>query len=119
MHAEREIAWLEALFGEPRVASASDSAFITLPREHVAVRFMSALILMCLCHDAAAVTPVFVDHVRVHPGDDLAWAAADFDDGAWPEQFAFRVDPQGRILWIRARVDPPAHVDLAKVPLAV
>ena len=119
MHAEREIAWLEALFGERHVASASDSAFTTLPREHVAMRFRIALILLCFAYGAEAATAVFVDEVRVHEGDDPAWAAPDFDDGAWPEQFASRVDPQGRILWMRARVDAPANTDLSKVPLAI
>lgn len=83
------------------------------------MRFMIALILLCLACGAGAETPKFVDEVRVHEGDDPVWAASDFDDGAWPEKFAFRVDPQGRILWMRARVDAPANVDVAKVPLAI
>jgi hypothetical protein len=101
------------------MASASDSLLIAPPREHVSVRFIAALILLCCACGAKAATPVFVDNVRVHEGDDPAWAAPDFDDGAWQKQFAFRVDPQGRILWMRAHVDAPADVDLAKVPLAI
>jgi hypothetical protein len=81
------------------------------------MRFMIALILLCLAFGAQAATPV--DEVRVHEGDDPAWAAPDFDDSAWPEQFAFRVDPQGRILWMRAHVDAPANVDVSRVPLAI
>ena len=119
MHAEREFAWVEALFGERPEAPASDSASTTLPREHVAMRFMIAMILLCLAQGTEAATPVFVDDVRVHEGDDPAWAAPDFDDGDWSEQSAYRVDPQGRILWMRARVDAPATVDASKVPLAI
>jgi Histidine kinase len=78
-----------------------------------------ALMLLCMAYSAEAVVPIFVEHVRVHEGDDMAWAASEFDDSGWQKQFAFRVDPQGRILWMRARVDAPAHVDPSKVPLAV
>ena len=81
------------------------------------MRVIFGLIQLCLAGGAQAATPVFVDKVHVHEGDDPAWAAPEFDDRAWPEQFAFRVDPQGRILWMRARVDAPANVDAAKVPL--
>ena len=81
---------------------------------------MSALILLCWACGAGAATPtVFVDDVRVHEGDDPAWAAPGFDDNGWTQQSAYRVDPQGRILWMRAIVDAPANVDVAKVPLAV
>jgi hypothetical protein len=83
------------------------------------MRFMVGLLLLCVGCGTKAATTVFVDNVRVHEGDSPAWAAPDFDDSAWPKQVAFRVDPQGRILWMRAHVDAPAGVDLAKVPLAV
>ena len=52
-------------------------------------------------------------------GDDTAWAAAGLDDSTWVQQSAYSVDPQGRILWMRARIDAPATVDVGKVPLAV
>jgi hypothetical protein len=83
------------------------------------MRLVIAMILLCLASGVQAATPVFVDHVRAHEGDDPAWAAPDFDDSAWTEQFAYRVDPQGRILWMRAHVDAPASIDVAKVPLAM
>jgi hypothetical protein len=83
------------------------------------MRFMATLTLLCLACRAQAATPVLVDNVRVREGDDAAWAASDFDDGAWVEKPTYRVDPQGRILWMRARVDAPANLDTAKVPLAI
>jgi MFS family permease len=102
------------------VASANGNAYSALPRQHDAMRFMSTLILLCCACGAEAATPtVFVDDVRVHEGDDPAWAAPGLDDRAWPEQSAYRVDPQGRILWMRARIDAPTNADPAKVPLAI
>lgn len=84
------------------------------------MRLIRVLILLCWAYGAQGASPtVFVDDVRVHAGDNPAWAAPGFDDSAWTRQAAFRVDPQGRILWMRARVDAPADIDPARVPLAV
>jgi hypothetical protein len=91
-----------------------------LLRDHDTMKIIPFLILACLACSAHATSPTqYVDNMRVHEGDDAAWAAPDFDDSAWIQQSAFRVDPQGRILWMRARVDLPTDVDPAKVPLAV
>jgi hypothetical protein len=84
------------------------------------MRLIRLLILLCWACGAQGASPtVFVDDVRVHAGDNPAWAAPGFDDGGWTRQAAFRVDPQDHILWMRARVDAPADVDPARVPLAV
>jgi hypothetical protein len=84
------------------------------------MKFISLLILLCwACGARCATTTVFVDDVRVSEGDDAAWAAPAFDDSNWVRQVAYRVDPQHRILWMRGRVDVPAGVDPARVPLAV
>jgi hypothetical protein len=120
MHAGREVDRVEALFGERHVASASDSAVTTLVREPVAMRSLVGWVLLCwVCGAQGASSMEFVNGVRVHAGDDPAWAAAGFDDRAWAGQTAFRVDPQGRILWMRAHIDAPANLDRAKVPLAL
>jgi hypothetical protein len=87
-------------------------------RDHVAMKRMFLLPLLCWACLAQATPPtVVVDDVRVHAGDDPAWSAPGFDDAAWTAQKAYRVDPQHRILWMRARVDAPAGADT--VPLAV
>jgi hypothetical protein len=84
------------------------------------MKLLYALILVCgTCTAHGASQTVFVDDMRVSEGDNPAWAASGFDDSAWTRQLAFRVDPQGRILWMRARVDVPADVDQTRVPLAV
>ena len=91
-----------------------------LARDHEIMRLLSVLIFLCWACGALGASPiVVVNDVRVNEGDNPVWAAPDFDDTAWNRQKAFRVDPQGRILWMRASVDVPANVDSARVPLAV
>ncbi|HYP79163.1 MAG TPA: hypothetical protein VEQ17_02655, partial [Steroidobacteraceae bacterium] len=102
------------------MASVNGSASGVLLRDHGVMSFLRAMILLCwACGAQAAAPKAYVDDVRVHEGDNARWAAPGLDDSAWTRQAAFRVDPQGRILWMRANVDAPAGVDLSKVPLAV
>lgn len=72
---------------------------------------------------AAAETPArpfaFVTEVRALAGDDPAWAAPAHDDSKWALQPPWRIDPQGRILWIRARAVLPEGFDRRSEPLGV
>ena len=45
------------------------------------------------------------DDVRIFGGDDPQFADPAFDDADWPQMSAFNADPQGRLIWVRARVD--------------
>jgi hypothetical protein len=84
------------------------------------MRLLSVLVFVCwACSAQCGSPPVLVDDMRVSEGNDPTWAVPGFDDSAWPQHKAFRVDPQGRILWMRARVDVPSDVDPARVPLSV
>jgi hypothetical protein len=80
---------------------------------------MHVLILLCWACVAQATSPVVVENVRSQVGDNVVWAEPGYNDSAWPLEAAFRVDPQGRLLWMRAYVDAPADIDAARVPLAV
>ena len=61
----------------------------------------------------------FVTEVRARAGDDPAWAATAHDDSDWVLQEPWQVDPQGRILWIRASVTLPEGFDVRSDPLGV
>ncbi|NZA25557.1 histidine kinase [Luteimonas sp. SJ-92] len=57
--------------------------------------------------------------VKVMEGDDALWAAAEFDDRGWEEMRWYRIDPQGRLVWVRAHVSLPTAPALEEAPLAV
>lgn len=68
----------------------------------------------------AATSPVPPpDLVRIRHGDDPAWADPGYDDRHWEQVPWRRVDPQGRVLWVRARAPIPADFDADTTPLAV
>ncbi len=51
---------------------------------------------------SAAVT---FKEVRVHEGDHPGYAAPEYDDADWLPVSRYRIDPQGRMIWVRAYVD--------------
>lgn len=57
--------------------------------------------------------------IRVAEGDDPAWAQPDFDDSAWPTRPWQQIDPQGRLLWLRAHIVLSPEVHAAARPLGV
>jgi hypothetical protein len=60
-----------------------------------------------------------VQIVSVAEGDDPAWAQPEFDDRAWAQQHWQQLDPQGRLLWMRARIALSPEARAAARPLAI
>lgn len=91
------------------------------------IRVLPILLLLLGGRGAVAATVVetrpspfaFVTEVRALAGDDPAWATPEHDDSNWALQPPRRVDPQGRIVWIRARVVLPEGFDVSSEPLGV
>src|SRR5690349_9046672 len=54
---------------------------------------------------AAALPIVYVDEVRMHAGDNAAWASPVFDDSSWQRMPVDAVPHAGDAVWLRARVD--------------
>jgi hypothetical protein len=79
--------------------------------------FLSALLIGC----AAAADPAVSEQIRtvkVRSGDDPRWAQAGYDDRGWERRPTEGTDTQGRMVWIRARVNlGPSRVE--ERPLAV
>lgn len=69
--------------------------------------------------DARANPFELVTEVRARAGDDPAWAAPAHDDSDWILQEPWEVNPQGRIVWIRAHVTLPESFDVSSEPLGV
>jgi hypothetical protein len=53
----------------------------------------------------ALVLVVSLDHVRMHAGDDDAWAAPAFDDSSWQQLRLDAVPDRDDVVWLRGRVD--------------
>ena len=60
-----------------------------------------------------------VDTVRVRVGDDPRWSSPTLDETQWEEMPWYHIDPQQRLLWVRAHVQIPAHFDTAAEPFGV
>jgi hypothetical protein len=60
-----------------------------------------------------------LDRVQVREGDDAAWADPALDDSGWTTIPWRQVDPQQRLLWLRARVTLPESFDTSAEPFAV
>jgi hypothetical protein len=60
-----------------------------------------------------------IQTVKVSAVDDPRGALPELDDGGWDEIPWQRIDAQGRLLWVRARVPLPHPSALDGVPLAV
>src|SRR6185503_7786440 len=60
-----------------------------------------------------------VDLVQVREGDDASWSRRDLDDTGWETKRWWRVDPQERLVWIRAHITMPADLDKTSTPLGV
>ena len=74
------------------------------------IRFLITLLLIvALPHWASAqsTTSNFIrsEDVRILEGDDLRYAAPGFDDANWARITPDKIDPQGRIMWVRAYID--------------
>ncbi len=74
------------------------------------IRFLFAIILIALLPGAAAAQSTRSDfirfeEVRVVEGDDPQYAAPNFDDANWARTAPANIDPQGRIIWVRAYID--------------
>ena len=68
---------------------------------------------------AAEVAYPQIQTVKVSAVDDPHGAPSELDDGAWDEIPWQRIDAQGRLLWVRARVPLPDPSVFDGVPLAV
>jgi hypothetical protein len=60
-----------------------------------------------------------IETVRIIAGDEPHGASPDLDDGAWDEIPPWRIDPQGRLIWVRAHVTLPNASVFEAAPLAV
>lgn len=69
----------------------------------------------------ATVVPAYpaIDLVQVHEGDDASWSNRNIDDASWQTASWYRVDPQGRMIWVRAHIAMPAGLDASSTPLGV
>jgi hypothetical protein len=57
--------------------------------------------------------------VRFQAGDDPRWAAAGWDDSAWPQTHWSRVGSHDRVVWMRARVDGATLAEGERVEVTV
>src|SRR5688572_22654706 len=64
---------------------------------------IAELIWMVAGSNAAEQVPQFAQ-VKVQAGDDIAWSLPAFDDRHWQDVHWTQVDPQQRLLWMRAHV---------------
>lgn len=60
-----------------------------------------------------------VDTVRVRVGDDPRWSSPALDETSWETMPWYRIDPQDRLLWVRAPVEIPADFDTSAEPFGV
>src|SRR3569833_2983662 len=79
---------------------------------------LAALVLTSLLGSAAPAYPA-VSVVQTREGDDPSWSSRNLDDSSWQSTLYWRVDPQGRMVWIRAHIAMPAGLDTASTPLGV
>ncbi len=68
---------------------------------------------------SAAPAYLAVDVVQAREGDDTSWSSRNLDDGGWQTMHWERVDPQGRMVWIRAHIAIPPGFDTTSTPLGV
>jgi len=73
-------------------------------------RIFFAIFLMILLPNAAVAqsTPsdfIRFEEVRIIEGDDAQYATSEFDDANWTRITPEEIDPQGRIIWVRAYID--------------
>jgi hypothetical protein len=80
---------------------------------------LAAALTLSTVFAAAAPTYPAVGMVQVREGDDPAWSRRDFDDTSWDTRHYWRVDPQGRMVWIRAHITMPPGLDTTSKPLGV
>lgn len=77
-------------------------------------------VVVCAAGIAAAQAPYpQLGTVLVQQGDDPRWASPAFDDRGWQAIHWYRIDPQRRLLWVRAHVPLPAPSAFERAPLAV
>jgi hypothetical protein len=60
-----------------------------------------------------------IETVRILAGDEPHGASPDLEDGEWEEIPPWRIDPQGRLLWVRAHVTLPSAAAFEAAPFAV
>ena len=79
------------------------------------------LAALALTSALASATPAYptIDLVQMREGDDATWSGRNLDDTAWQTAQWWRVDPQGRMVWIRAHIAMPAGSDTTSTPLGV
>lgn len=73
-------------------------------------RVFFAILLTAMLPIAAAAqsTPsdfIRFEEVRIIEGDDPRFATPGFDDANWARTTPEKIDPQGRIMWVRAHID--------------
>ncbi len=73
------------------------------------VRLILTLIALALCASAAAqdAPPQYhlFDKVAVMAGDNPDYARPEFDDRGWERFAPVDIEPQGRLIWVRAHID--------------
>src|SRR6185436_6321719 len=79
---------------------------------------LAALILTSALASAAPAWPA-IRLVQVREGDDPAWSSRNLDDTSWQAMRWWKVDPQGRSVWIRAHITMPPGLDTASTPVGV
>ena len=79
---------------------------------------IAALVWMVAGSNAGAQVPQFAQ-VKVQSGDDIAWSLPAFDDRHWQDVQWTQVDPQQRLLWVRAHVSLPANAANASKPASL
>ena len=60
-----------------------------------------------------------VDNVLVRVGDDPQWSSPALDETGWEEMPWYHINPQKRLLWVRAHVQVPADFDTSAEPFGV
>jgi hypothetical protein len=81
-----------------------------------------ALLLACLLGGSAHASAINYPYIKialVQVGDNPQWADPTLDDSQWETVEQRRLDPQDRLLWVRAHVTLPPEVQQAGQPLHV
>jgi hypothetical protein len=111
---------VKVIFGQRPPWTVNDIAHAAIVREHLNMRTLLTLAVL-LAAGVSNATPnnVSITDVRVKVGDSPDWAGRALDDSAWEQSRLWDVDPQGRVLWLRARVEVPRDIDPKTSPVAV
>jgi hypothetical protein len=89
---------------------------------HRRIQILTAIVAVVTCltiNVAASQSFEQPDQFRIQEGDDPAWSSPDFDDSLWETVTRRAIDPQGRLLWVRARVALPDGFDRNASPISV